>query len=126
MTKSTKSAQLGMNPSTASNRLVKDTLWRFVVLTGNDKCHRCGEPMERSNFSIEHKIPWIGSEDPAGHFFDQENVGFSHLECNVASSRRRQKYETPDQARSAKRQWDKDNRPYCPDRRKQQYSRTGK
>lgn len=122
---SKKQIQLGMNPSTASNRLVKDTLWRLVVQTNQDNCFQCGEKMTRDNFSVEHKVPWLDSEDPSGLFFDQDNISFSHHACNVRAGRNpRKKYESNaigQKARDAVR-----IRPYCPVRRKNQYSRTGK
>ena len=90
--------QLGMNPSTASNRLVKDLLWDLVVKTGQDSCYCCGEKMERSNFSIEHKEPWLDSEDPLGKYFDLGNIAFSHKSCNYAEARH-QRAECPSLAR---------------------------
>jgi hypothetical protein len=84
-----KQQQLGMNPSTASNRLVKDTLWRLVVQAEQNVCYRCGGPMTRETFSIEHKEAWLDSDDPVGLYFDQENIGFSHLRCNIKDSRQR-------------------------------------
>lgn len=86
--KETKHKQLGMNYSTASNRLVKDLLFNFIITTGNNCCFRCGEPMERSNFSIEHKHPWLHSEKPQEMFFDLNNISYSHLKCNVAAARK--------------------------------------
>lgn len=80
--------QLGMNYSTASNRLVKDLLFNFIVTTGQNICFQCGEPMERSNFSIEHKTPWLHSENPVELYFDLSNISYSHLRCNVESARR--------------------------------------
>ena len=82
-----KQHQLGMNPSTASHRLVKDTLWRLVVQAGQNLCYRCEEPMTRETFSIEHKEAWLDSCDPLGLYFDQENISFSHLSCNIKDSR---------------------------------------
>lgn len=82
-----KSKQLGMNPSTASGRLVKDLLWNFIKTTGQDACCKCGEPMSRETFSIEHVTPWLDSEDPVGLFFDVGNIGYSHLRCNVNDRR---------------------------------------
>lgn len=82
-----KQQQLGMNPSTASNRLVKDTLWRLVVQAGQNVCYRCSQPMTRETFSIEHKEAWLDSDDPLGLYFDQENISFSHLNCNIKDSR---------------------------------------
>jgi hypothetical protein len=85
--KEKKTLQLGMNPSTASNRLVKDTLFRLAVEAGH-ACYQCGETLVRDTFSIEHKKPWLDSDDPKGSFFDQGNIAFSHLHCNVGAGRR--------------------------------------
>lgn len=83
-----KKMQLGMNPSTASHRLVKDVLWSLIVKTDQHDCCKCGEPMSRETFSIEHIEPWLDSEDPVGLYFDIENIGFSHLKCNIADARK--------------------------------------
>lgn len=84
-----KQAQLGMNPGTASNRLVKDILFHFVKESGAG-CFQCGKPMLREDFSIEHKEPWLDSENPREMFFDLNNISFSHRKCN--SEERRIKY----------------------------------
>lgn len=86
-TKSKKNLQLGMNISTASSKLSRDLLWNFIGTTGNNECYRCGEPMTRDTFSIEHKIPWLDSEDPVGLFFSIDNISYSHLSCNSAARR---------------------------------------
>lgn len=78
-----------MNPSTASQRLVKDILYSFVVKSGLNSCHQCNKPMSRENFSIEHKRPWFDSGDPVGLFFDLDNIGFSHHSCNVGAAKRK-------------------------------------
>lgn len=93
-----KQNQLGMNPSTASGRLVKDILWKFITESSRDKCCKCGELMERNTFSIEHIIPWLDSEDPLYLYFDLENIAFSHLTCNIKDTRRTRKYETSEEA----------------------------
>ncbi len=84
-----KQRQLGMNPSTASGRLVKDLLWNFVKTTGQDACCKCGFPMSRETFSIEHVTPWLDSDDPVGLYFDLGNISYSHLRCNVEDGRPR-------------------------------------
>jgi len=43
--------------------------------------------MTRENFTIEHKVPWLDSEDPVKMFFDLDNIAFSHHKCNVAERR---------------------------------------
>lgn len=85
MVKNKKAEQLGMNPSTASGRLVKDLL--FDSISEKNFCYHCGKAMTRENFTIEHKIPWLDSEDPVGLFFDLNNIAFSHHSCNVAAAR---------------------------------------
>lgn len=86
MNKSKKEIQLGMNPSTASGKLVKDILFSFIQKDGI-LCHRCNKEMERDNFSIEHKTPWLDSEDPVKLYFDLDNISFSHLKCNIQAHR---------------------------------------
>lgn len=125
-----KQQQLGMNPSTASGRLVKDVLYKLVVQTGQNNCYHCGFPMSRDTFSIEHMVPWLDSEDPLGLFFDLDNISFSHISCNVAAGRKpHKKYETKDEAKEAhletSREWKRKNRVYDPEERRQRYKRAG-
>ena len=75
---------LGINVSTASNKLVKDLLFNFIVETNKDECFRCGLVLTRDNFSIEHKESWRLSTKPKETFFDLNNIAFSHLKCNSA------------------------------------------
>ncbi len=82
-----KKMQLGMNPSTASGRLVKDILWKLIEQTNQNICCKCGNPMSRDTFSIEHITPWLDSGDPVGLYFDLDNIGFSHHSCNVSDRR---------------------------------------
>lgn len=82
-----KKLQLGMNPGTASYRLVKDILFKFIADTGQNSCYVCKTPMSRETFSIEHKTPWLDSESPAELFFDLNNIAFSHHSCNVGNAR---------------------------------------
>lgn len=92
MVKDKKTEQLGMNPSTASGRLVKDILFNLITESGKNMCFHCNNPMTREDFSIEHKIPWLDSGSPKELFFDLGNIAFSHHSCNVGSARPR-KYE---------------------------------
>lgn len=80
-----KSHQLGMNVSTAQGRLVKDLLFESAK---NTPCYRCGGVLTRETFTIEHKIPWLDSEDPVKLFFDLGNISFSHHACNMRAARR--------------------------------------
>ena len=75
---------LGMPIGTASNRLRKKILFSLVQQTEQDICFRCDQKIERiKELSIEHKIPWLNSENPIELFFDLENIAFSHLACNI-------------------------------------------
>lgn len=128
-----KKRQLGMNPSTASARLVKDLLWNFVETTGQSACCKCGEPMSRETFSIEHVAPWLDSDDPVGLYFDLGNISYSHLRCNIADARKTRAVcgtETNynrgcrcDPCRSARSE--RSTREYDPDKRRKIYEERG-
>lgn len=79
----TKDLALGMPHGTASNRLRKALLFKYIVKAEEDACFKCGQRIENiDDLSIEHKTPWLYSDDPSSLFFDLENVAFSHLKCN--------------------------------------------
>jgi hypothetical protein len=124
---SKKHMQLGMNPSTAQHRLVKDILWKFIVETNNHNCCKCGELMSRDTFSIEHLTPWLDSEDPLKLFFDLDNISFSHLSCNMRDSRKPTKREDREQYIVEKRQKNtqRARERYTPEKRKIKYETTG-
>ena len=83
-----KNEQLGMSHGTAANRLRKSIMFELVKETGRNVCFQCGKEIDDvSNLSIEHKVPWLDSEDPIGLYFDIDNIAFSHLRCNCAASR---------------------------------------
>lgn len=91
-----KKKQLGMNPSTASNRLVKDMLFLLIERSGLNSCHHCKKEMTRETFSIEHIVSWLDSDDPIGLYFNLTNISFSHLACNISAGRRVNKRKCPD------------------------------
>ena len=87
---SKKQEQLGMNPATAATRLKKMILFRMAQRLGEDVCFRCGVKIDRiDQFTVEHKEPWLDSEDPTGLFFSLDNIAFSHSSCNTLNSRSR-------------------------------------
>ena len=118
-----KKQQLGMNTSTATNRLTRDLLFKFIVLSGKNECYRCKQPMTRQEFSIEHVTPWLDSEDPVGLFFDLDNVSFSHQKCNTRWVDHKKK--TQEEMLAANRNWKKENRIYDPVERRDRYLRLG-
>lgn len=130
-----KSEQLGILFGTASNRLVKDILWELIKETNRELCFHCNEEMSRETFSIEHKIPWLDSENPQELFFDFENISFSHLKCNIVEGRKRHQkpcgtetsYRKGCRCRLCKDAHAVYNKArYTKENRRQQYLRTGK
>ena len=122
-----KQQQLGMNPSTASHRLVKDILFSLIKDT---PCFHCGEPLTRETFSIEHKAPWLNSDDPVGRFFDLDNISYSHLLCNTRAGGRDSKLSEQKRSERNKEYYKKYRAKMTKEERKekrrQQYLRTGK
>ncbi len=93
-----KRAQLGMPQGTAGNRLRKNILFYLLQETDRDQCYQCEKRIETvEELSIEHKVPWLDSQDPVGLFFDLTNIAFSHLSCNSSKGR----YAGPVRARIA-------------------------
>ena len=103
-----KAEQLGMPHGTAAGRLRKQILWGYIVKCSDNVCHQCGEFINNiDELSIEHIVPWLDSEDPIGLYFEQKNIAFSHLSCNVANTSQTRNKMTPDEKRLAKRESDK-------------------
>ena len=100
-----KTIRLGMSHGTASNRLRKRILFSLVQETNRDNCYRCRKKiLDVNNFSIDHKIPWLNSENPKELFFDLNNITFSHLDCNIGcadqSSKQTKEYREASRQRS--------------------------
>ena len=78
-----KAEQLGMPHGTATGRLRKAMMLLLLQRLDEDICFRCGECIRTAaELSMEHKKPWLYSDDPVKHFFDLGNIAFSHLRCN--------------------------------------------
>lgn len=118
--------QLGMNITTARSRLVKDLLYRAVVVEGGAVCHHCRKFMEKDEFTIEHITPWLDSDDPVGLYFELDNVSFSHLSCNSRAARRVKRFAT---AQERCNHWNrihrKKNKAKYSIQRQRKYRRTG-
>ena len=83
-----KAFQLGMPHGTAHNRLRKEIIFSLIKRLKENFCFQCGaEITTLRELSIEHKIPYLDSEDPKKLFFDLDNIAYSHLSCNVAAAR---------------------------------------
>lgn len=116
-----KHLQLGMNPSTASGRLLKDLLFYYIP---DKRCYHCGKEITRQDFSIEHKIPWLDSENPVELFFNLDNISFSHLSCNISKARKSLKSPIPKEIRHrqyCKTWWDSLGKEEQKRRRKEKY-----
>lgn len=84
-----KDKQLGMLAATASSRLRKEVMFSLVKELGKNHCYRCKEEIcSAADFSLDHKVDWIGAEKPLELFFDLNNVAFSHLKCNTGTRRK--------------------------------------
>lgn len=83
-----KAEQLGMPIGTASNMLRKRVMFDLLCKLGDNICFQCGEEIESvDNLSIEHKVPWLHSENPKELFFSLDNIAFSHMKCNISAHR---------------------------------------
>jgi hypothetical protein len=72
---------LGIPFGTATSKLRKMILFDLVKKSNLDICYRCGNKIENIvDFSIEHKLPWLGIDIDL--FWNLDNIAFSHLHCN--------------------------------------------
>lgn len=78
---------LEMNYGTATHQLKKLILFDLLKQTNKNICFQCNKEIENINdLSIEHKKPWLNSETPKELFWDLNNIGFSHLKCNILAA----------------------------------------
>lgn len=85
-----KAEQLGVDPGTAAGKLRKSLLFSLIKELERNYCFQCGALIENENeLSIEHKIPWLHSDEPQKLFFDLTNIAYSHLSCNIKASRKK-------------------------------------
>tara|TARA_X000001388_G_C2164673_1_gene97515 strand:+ start:33 stop:617 length:585 start_codon:yes stop_codon:yes gene_type:complete len=75
---------LGMNKSTAMNRLRKMVMFEMMKKLGMDRCYQCKFLIKDvSELSLEHIKPWIWKDKNL--FWDMDNIAFSHLACNSSA-----------------------------------------
>ena len=107
MTHSKTKALGGVPFASARARLERDLLVKLALAAGH-VCYRCGGPLTRDTFSVEHKVAWQSAPDPHASFFDLDNIAFSHKACyHTEMVLCRRKYAKKSDACSAyrKRQW---------------------
>ena len=98
-----KTELLGINFSTASQRLRKNLLFALVVDADKNICFHCHKVIDSvDEFSIEHKEPWMSSKNPVQAFFSIENIAYSHLYCNIAAAEKPHKKFFTDESRKEK------------------------
>jgi hypothetical protein len=74
------------------NKLRKRILFSLLIKQSKNICFRCGkEIIEIKDLSIDHKIPWLDSDNPKINFYNLENIAFSHLSCNCSCAKRMKK-----------------------------------
>jgi 5-methylcytosine-specific restriction endonuclease McrA len=76
---------LGQPYGTACGKLRKKLLHKYIVLAGDGNCHRCGQPIEWDDLSVEHIKAW--HEVSVDLFWDLDNIMFSHQRCNSLAGR---------------------------------------
>jgi hypothetical protein len=87
-----KASQLGMTYGKACHILRKQLIFTLAQKCGMDKCIRCNQIItDIQNFTIDHVKNWLYTENPSQLFFDIDNIGFSHSECNRIEAQKRQK-----------------------------------
>ena len=108
---------LGMPFGTASARLKKQIMFMLIKKLGEDICYRCGNKIEDvDELSVEHKKGWLNSDTPQELFWDIENnIAFSHLNCNTAHQEYRERDTLSDEEKrrravEANKKWRKENR----------------
>jgi hypothetical protein len=123
----TKEEQLGMPFGTACHKLRREIMFELAQEAGRDSCFRCGNKIESSgDFSIDHKEPWLHSEESKRLFFSTSNIAFSHRVCNVAARRIKRKY-SPEEAARVQRERTAAymRKRYTEERRRLKYLTTG-
>lgn len=81
-----KNQQLGMSLGKANNILKKKLLFVLSQELHKNICYRCNNKIESvEDFSIEHIVAWLDSDDPLASFLDINNITFSHLRCNIVA-----------------------------------------
>lgn len=59
-------------------------MFDLVKRCGLATCYRCEKEIEtEEELSIEHKNGWQLAADPVAAFFNLDDIGFSHLLCNI-------------------------------------------
>lgn len=94
-----KDKQLGMSHGTAVHRLRKMIMFELIQKCGLDNCHQCGKKIDHiDKLSVDHKTPWLHSDNPVFLFFDLDNIAFSHRRCNISAARKPEKGKHPSHA----------------------------
>lgn len=81
--------QLGRSYGSCRNQLDRLILFHYIKKYKENFCYRCKREIKSINdFSIEHKIIWVDSDNPKELFWSMDNIAFSHRKCNSLSRRK--------------------------------------
>lgn len=67
---------------------MRKIIFSFLVQTDANFCSVCGKPMNETDYSIEHIIPWRYDDDAWSLYFDLQNIAFAHQRCNSSGGRK--------------------------------------
>lgn len=109
----------------SSYKLNKDILFKFIRDAGH-VCFRCGGELTRNNFSIDHKVPWLGDKEASTLFYDLGNIAYSHNICNTKAARKPNKRLIPRTIEEQREEWAaKARRQYTSEKRRNKYLKYG-
>lgn len=78
---------LGIPFDKARNLLNRKIIRTFLFERYNATCCRCATKIEEAEeFHIDHINGYLDCENPLEKFLDLQNVGLSHVRCNLADS----------------------------------------
>jgi len=131
--KQKKKDQLGCDPGTAQYRLTRLILFDLICKLELNYCYQCKSIISSvEDLSIEHKVPWLDSNDPKELFYDIDNIAFSHKSCNYGAARKySKKWKTDEQrkklrAENERKRWSKLDKKDQQRIRREKYLKYGK
>lgn len=124
-----KTDQLGIPYGTASHKLRKALMFSMAKELKKDICLHCKVAIENiDEFSIDHIVPWLDSNNPKELFYDLSNIAFSHIKCNISKARKPlKKYFTLHDRLEATKKLNRDahRRNYCSKKRALKFKNKG-
>ena len=123
-----KAIQLGEPIGTAANKLRKMIMFALLKETNKNVCFQCKKEIELvEHLSVEHKVPWLDSNEPKTFYYALDNIAFSHISCNCGAARKYNKYPDDVSRREAYLETHRRaSKKYCtPEKRREKYLKHG-